>query len=91
MMFEKIAPQVARDSEGRIVQVGDRYTMQYLDSELEVDMEVEFGPVTAIYPSKLIARGANGSPVELTTGQRGIILERIEEGLKCLGVRYKVY
>ena len=90
-MFKKVAPQVAKDSEGRLVQVGDRYTVQYIDRELEVDMEVEFGPVTAIYPSRLTARRLSGTPVELLQEQRTTVVKRIEEGLKCLGVKYEVY
>jgi hypothetical protein len=90
-MFKKIAPQVAKDPEGRIVQVRDRHTLQYIDRELEVNMEVEFGPVTAIYSSTLTASRPSGTPVELPQDQRATIVKRIEEGLRCLGVKYEVY
>ena len=90
-MFKKIAPQVAEDSDGFIVQVGGRYTVQYVDGNIQADMEVDFGPTTAIYPSKLKACRKDGTPIELTPDQKSVIVKRIKDGLKALGVKYEVY
>jgi hypothetical protein len=89
-MFKRIAPQRAQDSAGFLVQIGSRYSVQYLEGDLVVEMEVDFGPTTTIYPDRLTIQ-KKGQVVELPADQRATIVDRMEEGLKCLGVKYEAH
>ena len=90
-MFNQIAPQRAQHSLGFIVQVGNRYSIQYLERDfmVEIDADLSCTPVPLFIDTLTKDKTAN-IPSGLTSDQAEIILSRIKEGLDCLGVKYEV-
>ena len=90
-MFTRIAPQRAQHSSGFIVQVGGRYSVQYLHGDLVAEVEADMLCQTVpLYVETLVLRRASGRSVALPLEERKIILERIENGLEFLGIPYEL-
>jgi hypothetical protein len=90
-MFRRIAPQQAKHSEGYLVQIKDRYSIEYYDHAIIACVRAEFGAVTAVYPDTLEVH-EHGSPcLGPSQDERARIMARINDGLVCLGVPYRNY
>lgn len=89
-MFTRIAPQRAQHTDGSIVQVGSRYSVQYRRGDLTAEVEADFAAVTGIYPDTLTVHRVGGGSSTLTDKERETILNRIKSGLECLGIKYEM-
>jgi hypothetical protein len=89
-MFVRSAPQQARHSDGYIIQVGDRYSVQYVHGAITAEMAVDFAARTGIFPETLAVRNLDGGLVASTQKQREAIIARIKSGLNFLGIQYEV-
>jgi hypothetical protein len=81
-MFTKITPQRVSHSSGFIVQVFDRYHVEYIQGEKTALVEVDFAPIIGIYKSTLSAWEDGGI---LSETEKSIIIDRISEALKFMG------
>jgi hypothetical protein len=81
-MLTKLTPQKVQSSSGYIVQVADRFFVEYIENEKKAKVEVDFAPVVGIYESSL-STWEDGSP--LSKKKEKIILNRIAEALKFMG------
>lgn len=53
-MFVKLGPQKVKSSDGSYtVQVLDRYTVEYLEPERKIKIEVDFGPTVGLFRESL--------------------------------------
>jgi hypothetical protein len=75
-MFKKLAPQKAQHKSGYIVQTGGRYTLQYIDGDLLAEVDVDFGPVTTVYPESMRLQ-KSGTQVPVSPEQRATITDRM--------------
>jgi hypothetical protein len=88
-VFRLLAPQKAQDDSGAIVQVAGRDRVELLDPDGTVaSIEVEFGPVTALYADSLEVHSRGPEPVD--PDRRVRMLERMLEGLQAMGGTYEV-
>lgn len=83
LMFQRLAPQQVRHSDGYIVQVADRHHVEYLDGVDHWLIEVEFAPVTGIFRSSLHGQ----QPSVLDPNE---VLNRIAAGLEAMGCEVEV-
>jgi len=89
-MFTQIAPQRVQHSLGYIVQIGSRYSIQYLDHDVIAEMEAELGKPTYIYAYTLTVRSRDGTQIETDDTQRTLLITRIKAGLDALNVNYVI-
>jgi hypothetical protein len=89
-MFTKIAPQKVQHSTGYIVQVANRYLIQYIDNERKADVEVDFAKVTGIYPETLVISDTRGEKRAISYQEREEILQRLLLGIEALGISFEV-
>ena len=89
-MFTRIAPQKVQHSSGYIVQVGSRSSIQYSDNKMRAEIEVDFAPVTGIYPETLVVTGISGEQLVLSEHELEAILQCILKGIAALGINFEV-
>jgi hypothetical protein len=85
-MLVKLAPQkVIENAMGYIVQVEDRYHVEYLEHDKHAIIEVDFGPVVGIYPDTLTNWITSSGLFEITEDEKKLILSRVSEALRFMG------
>lgn len=82
-MFTKISPQKVRHSSGYIVQVIDRFHVEYIDGNNRAVAEVEFAPIVGLCRNSLIMLTG-------LEGDRDIILKRIVSSLEEMGAAVEI-
>ena len=87
LMFIRISPQKAQHRSGFIVQVGSRYSVQYMPGDLTAEVSADFAAVTGIYPETLTLSRTDGCSMTPTAEDRKMIIKRIKNGLEFLGMR----
>ena len=80
-----ISPQKAISKKGFIVQSKDRYTIEYLEGNAIWEVEVDRGLIfTDVYKDSLqLVSGLSGESAD-------IVFDRIQQGLKVMGVNFVV-
>ena len=92
-MLKKISPQkVSNDAKGYIVQVNDRYHIQYQEvkNSRKVIIDVDFGVTVGIYCNKLLEWITEDGKKFITDKEKQVVLERVDEGLKLMGCKTKL-
>ena len=84
-MFTAISPQKVKNSDGYIVQIANRYSVEYSDDHYTVAIKVDFGVVIGLYKNTLVARNKSNFEVILNHTQYQKILNRIVKGLEAMG------
>lgn len=82
-MFTKLSPQKVRHTSGYIVQVIDRFHVEYIHGNNRAVAEVEFAPIVGLYRNSLIILSG-------LEGDRDVILKRIVSGLEEMGAAVEV-
>ena len=89
-MFTKLSPQKVRCSDGYIVQVRDRHSVEYVEDGRSAVVEVEFGGVISVYAHTLSDWHVAGGQAPMAPSERADILGRISAGLTEMGSRVEV-
>jgi hypothetical protein len=85
-MFRRISPQKVQHSDGYIVQVADRYTVEYLDENYQARIEADFGAMdVGVYLRSLVVKDRSGAEINLSSAECDKIFERIVSGLEAMG------
>jgi hypothetical protein len=84
-MFRKISPQSVEHNDGYVVQVADRYAVEYFDKYFQARIDVDFGTSVGVYLRSLIIKDKNGFVINLTPLERDRIFERIVSGIEAMG------
>jgi hypothetical protein len=84
-MFLKISPQKVKHSDGYIVQVADRYTVEYLDENYQARIDVDFGVDVGVYLHSLVVKDRSGAEINLGTVECDKVYERIVSGIEAMG------
>ena len=85
-MLKKIAPQkVADDDLGYVIQVADRYHVEYLESGKCATIEVDFGPFVGIYRDTLKYWMTPTGQCFMSDDERNSVLSRVDEALRFMG------
>lgn len=85
-MFRKVSPQKIQHSDGYVVQVADRYSVEYLDENYRASVNVDFGPANVgVYLHSLVVKGRSGTEVHLCSIECDKVFERIVAGLEAMG------
>ena len=91
-MLKAISPQkVTDDSLGYIVQVVDRYHVEYIESSRQTSVEVDFCSIIGIYQSTLTAWNTPDGNLPMSDGERRNVLSRIERALQFMGSKVELY
>ena len=90
-MFTDLAPQKIQHHTGYIVQTGGRYSLQYVDGDIFAEIEVDFGPITGLYPDSMTVRRGDSAPALPSSDERELIVARVEEALNYWGMKFKIY
>lgn len=82
-MFLKLAPQKVQHSDGYIVQVTDRFHVEYMEGARRAIIEVDFASITGVYRDTL----QMWSQAET---ERALVLSRIVGGLEAMGCKVEI-
>ena len=86
MGFRRMAPQVFENTEGYIVQMGGRTTMEYIEGLRKAVVEVEFGVgSTCIYVHRIAGWIMERGQMPMTDEERRIVIERVSAALQFDG------
>ena len=89
MTFTLLSPQKTRNSEGYIVQVADRHSVEYIGDGESYVVSVDFGVTVGLYAATLAkAGGVAQSPIP--PDERLTIVSRIKAGLEAMGSKVDV-
>jgi hypothetical protein len=84
MGFARVAPQVARHSNGYVVQIGDRYHIEYADGDAVASVPADLErPVVLLHARAIVWVRPSERPA--TDEERQTIIARVVEGLDALG------
>lgn len=86
-MFRSLTPQKVCHSSGYVIQVFDRYHVEYIDGSKVAKVEVDFGPIVGIYRTSL-QQWDSGELIY--DKDKEIILDRIAKGLQFMGSRTEI-
>jgi hypothetical protein len=90
-MFKLIAPQKAQHSLGFIVQTGGPYAVQYVEKTFMAEVKADLTcTIVPLYIDTLALNKADSVPSGITKEHAELIINRIIEGLDCLGVKCKI-
>ena len=89
-MFQIISPQKVQHSDGYIVQVADRYALEYLDKNYQARVEVDFGTNVGVYRDSLHILTMDGGAVQIDTVERETIFRRIISGIEAMGNKVEI-
>jgi hypothetical protein len=89
-MLTIISPQKVKSSNGYIVQVANRYTVEYLDDHYTVTIKVDFGVTIGLDKNTLVARNKSNFEVILNQTQYQQILDRLVKGLEAMGSQVEI-
>lgn len=85
-MLIKLAPQkVENDDLGYLVQVADRYHIEYIEKDKRAIIDVDFGPVVGIYRDSLVHWITPVGTCAMSEDEINIVLSRISEALQFMG------
>jgi len=85
-MLKKTSPQkVIDDDLGYVIQVADRYHVEYLERHRRAIVEVDFGPVVGIYRDTLKAWVTSVGNCSMSDDERDTVLSRVEGALQFMG------
>lgn len=85
-MLKRVRPQkVINEQERYVVQVADRYHVEYIDDNKRASVEVDFGMSIGIYVNTLKIIGDDNKEVELTSQNKEKIILRIVQALEFMG------
>ena len=86
-MFSSLSPQKVRHSSGYLVQVCDRYHVEYIEGSRKVKIEVDFGTTVGIYKSSL-SKWSDGQSISTT--DKSTILHRVSDALNFMGSKTEI-
>lgn len=87
-MLTKITNQKVQDDElGYVVQVADRFNLEYLEPQRTARIEVEFGASVGIYKDSL-HNWVGGNP--LTAAEKELVIARIKNALQFMGSKTEI-
>lgn len=89
-MYKRIVPQRVQHTSGYIIQIGSRYSIEYLDGDVTAEIKSDFGPITGIYPNTLVLKNKNGERMSISDEERTLIFNRIKDGMTYLNINYEV-
>ena len=84
-MFRQVASQKVQDEAGHIVQVADRFTVEYLEPNLRAVVAVDFGVHVNVYRNSLHVYDDLLNSIQLTDEKRRQILGDIVSGISAMG------
>jgi hypothetical protein len=92
-MFKRLGPSKVQHTSGFIVQIADRYTVEYLENDWMAKITMNLGmPTYAVYRDTLTAWTlADGATIPMTDADRPRVLDNIGRGLAFMGVNVKWY
>jgi hypothetical protein len=83
-MFTKLSPQKVKHSDGYIVQVANRFAVEYLSENITASVSVDFGMDVGVYCNTLRDLKAGG----IISGDEGeLVISRIIAGLEAMGCK----
>ena len=87
-MLTRIAPQKVQDATlDYVVQVADRFSVEYVEASRVIRVEVDFGPTIGVYKDS-IAKSPDGKA--LTNVEETVILARVVEALQFMGSKTEI-
>ena len=90
-MFKKITPQKVQHSDGYIVQIADRSSVEYLENNHKAKIEVDFAVLTGVYQDTLSGWiKSSGYEQKMNQTEHDNVLRRIVEGLKFMGCSIEI-
>jgi hypothetical protein len=89
-MFTRLAPQKVRHSSGYVVQVADRESVEYLESDRRAVVAVDFGTTVGVYANTLSEWITPTGKGQMVTSERAEIVQRIVAGLEAMGSAVQV-
>lgn len=85
-MFRRLAPQVVRHTSGFVVRVASREFVELVEVDGAIArVEVEFGPICAIYRSSLTRVDSKGREAVVLNEEREALVALIKAGLEAMG------
>ena len=92
-MFKRLGPNKAQYASGFIVQITDRYTIEYRENNRLAKITVDIGiPTLAVYRDTLTPWIlADGTTIPMTETERLRVLDNIGQGLAFMDVKVKWY
>ena len=82
--FERLAPQAVRHTSGYRVQIGDRYSVEYLEGDevasIAADLE---GPVVVLHRDSVRWTKPHEHPA--TEDERTMLVDRVRAGIEAMG------
>ncbi len=94
-MFKRLNNQGVRSERGFIVQVKDRFTVEYSEGSRRMDIEVEFGILANGNPCVNIDRSAtsrwNGHSTDIPISEQDRIRENFIDAMKYMDLTTVVY
>lgn len=84
-MYRKLAPQKVEHSDGYIVQVADRSSVEYVEGTRRAVIEVEFAELTGVSRDTLRGWFESGADRDMSSEERVTVLERMVTGLEAMG------
>jgi hypothetical protein len=89
-MFTKLAPQKVRHSNGYVVQVANRESVEYLEAGRRAVVGVDFAATVGVYAKTLKEWITPEGKMEMTDLDQAEILRRIVAGLEAMGSTVEV-
>jgi hypothetical protein len=90
-MFSRLAPQRVRHSDGFTIQIGSRYSIEYLDDHIRAEVETDMlSQIVPFYPETLKIRSSDARLDPPSQEERALILDRIKSGLEFMEIKYDV-
>jgi hypothetical protein len=83
-MFKKIKPQVAHHSDGYVVRITGRNSVQYICDKVIAEIYVDFAPESSELTLETLKVEKTGVLVMPDGEERNLIIDRIKAGLVCL-------
>lgn len=87
-MFKRLGPNKVQHANGFIVQITDRYTIEYRENDRLAKITVDIGiPTMGVYRDTLTSWIlADGTTIPMTETDRPRVLDNIGQGLAFMGV-----
>lgn len=90
-MLHKLSPQKVKHGRlGYVVQVGDRYSVEYIEADRKVRIEVDFGMSVAIYRDSINEWILSSGTTAITPSDAEEVLSRVESALQFMGQKTEV-
>jgi hypothetical protein len=89
-MLKKIILQKIQHSDGYVVQVLDRYIVEYFDKSFQAHVKVDFGTNVGVYRDSLNISTIDGREVKLGSAKSKEIFERIISDIEAMGRKMEI-